>query len=418
MAHKTERITFPGAGGDQLVGRLGRPEGPIRAYALFAHCFTCSKDLKAAAWLSRTLMEKGIAVLRFDFTGLGESEGDFADSNFSSNIEDLVAAAEFLREKYQAPQILIGHSLGGAAVLAAAEQVPEALAIATIGAPSDTQHLREGVLASAVSEIQERGEAEVVLGGRSFRIKSKLLDDLGEDHVQGRLRKLDKALLILHSPVDEVVGVDHARRIYQAAPHPKSFVSLDDANHLLTRERDARYAANVLAAWVERYLPEAAEEQAPVEETSSGGAKGLDHGEVLVIGGAEGFRQEVHMENHTLTMDEPISVPGGTDTGPNPYEMLLAALGACTSMTLRMYASHKKLPLEGVQVKLRHSRMHAADCKDCETKIGKIDRIDREIVLKGALTEAQRDRMLEIADRCPVHRTLTSEIRIVSTVRF
>jgi len=390
---------------------LGLPDGPVRAFALFAHCFTCSKDLKAAAWINRTLLDKGIGVLRFDFTGLGESEGDFADSNFSSNMEDLLAAAEYLREEHEAPRILIGHSLGGAAVLAAANQVPEAVAVATIGAPSDTKHLREGVLAAAVPEVEEKGEAEVVLGGRSFRVKSKLLDDLAEDHVEKRLKKLGKALLILHSPVDEVVGIDHARRIYLAATHPKSFVSLDDADHLLTREADARYAANVLAAWAERYLPE---ESAPKE--MGAGKVQLDHGEVLVTGGGEGFRQEIQTEHHQLIADEPKSVPGGTDTGANPYELVLAGLGACTSMTLRMYASHKKIPLEGVQVKLRHSRVHADDCEDCETKKGRIDHIHREIVLRGDLTEAQRNRMLEIADRCPVHRTLTSEIRIVSVL--
>lgn len=413
MAHRSERVTFPGAEGNPLAGILDRPASLVRAYALFAHCFTCSKDLKAVRWISRTLVDKGIAVLRFDFTGLGESEGDFAETSFSSNIEDLVAAARFLQASYEAPRILIGHSLGGAAVLAAAEQVPEAVAVATIGAPSDTRHLREGLLSSVVPEVDARGEAEVILGGRPFRVRKKLLDDLSEDHVRGRLRRLGKALLILHSPVDEVVDIDHARRIYQAAPHPKSFVSLDDADHLLTRQRDARYAAEVLAAWAGRYLPELDEHLEPAGDVA------LLPGEVLVTGGKTGFAQAVATHDHSLVADEPTSVPGGTNTGPNPYELLLSALGACTSMTLRMYANHKKLPLEGVRVKLRHSRIHADDCQQCETEKGRLDQIEREIALAGPLTEAQRARMLEIADRCPVHKTLKSEIHIVSkTVQF
>jgi putative redox protein len=389
------------------VGRLDQPAEAPRAYALFAHCFTCSKDLKAAVWLSRTLAEAGYAVLRFDFTGLGESEGDFADSNFSSNLDDLVAAADFLRRDYQAPRLLIGHSLGGAAVLAAAERVPEALAVATLGAPSDTQHLSENVLAAAAPELAEKGEAQVRLAGRPFTIRRQLLEDLEEDHVQRRLGSLGKALLILHSPVDEIVDVDHARRIYQAARHPKSFVSLDDADHLLTRERDARYAARVLVAWASRYLPEAA--AAPELPDVQ-----LEHGEVLVRSGAGGMVQEVLTEHHRLVADEPLSVDGGTDLGPNPYELLLAALGACTSMTLRMYANFKKLPLASVVVKLRHSRIHAEDCAECETKKGKLDQIEREIEISGELSDEQRQRLLEIADRCPVHKTLSSEIRILS----
>ena len=383
MSTTSLKVSFPGALGTQLVGRLEEPEGPVRAYALFAHCFTCSKDLKAARWLSRTLAGRGIAVLRFDFTGLGESEGDFADTNFSSNREDLVAAADFLRRQYQAPRILIGHSLGGAAVLSMAGDVPEAEAIATIGAPSDTHHLKEGLLAPARDEVEERGEAEIRLAGRPFRVKKQLLDDLEENNVRQRLRKLRVPLLILHSPVDEIVDVDHARRIYQAAQHPKSFVSLDDADHLLTRLEDARYAADVLAAWVSRYLPEETREEEPEEP-------GLGAGEVLVSSGAEGFFQDIRTSRHHWVADEPLTVPGATDRGPNPYELLLSALGACTSMTLRMYANHKGLPLAEVGVKLRHSRIHAADCEECETKKGKLDQIEKEITLAGELTVEQR----------------------------
>lgn len=415
MPPKSQRVTFQSAQGTDLVGLLDQPEGRVRAYALFAHCFTCSKDLKAVRWFSRELRQRGIAVLRFDFTGLGESGGEFADSTFSSNLEDLVAAADFLRREYEAPRILVGHSLGGAAVLAAAEQMQEAVAVATIAAPSDTNHLRNILLDAAVTEAGTGEGTEVSLAGRRFRVAQKLLDDLSEDHLGDRLRHLKKALLILHSPVDEIVGIDHARRIYEAALHPKSFVSLDDADHLLTREADARYAAGVLAAWVDRYLPELdTEEEAEPETRRDRGGSGLGKGDVLVAGTGADFKQEVLTQHHRLTADEPKSVPGGTDLGPNPYELLLAALGTCTSMTLGMYARHKELPLESVRVKLHHSRVHAEDCMDCESKSGRVDRIERTISLEGDLTEEQRQRMLQIADRCPVHKTLKGEIEIRS----
>ena len=279
----------------------------------------------------------------------------------------------------------------------------------TLGAPSDTQHLL-GLLASAGETPAPGGTPpevrEVTLAGRSFRIRQQLLDDLDQNHFARRLDHLNRALLILHSPVDEVVDIEHARRLFEAARHPKSFVSLDGADHLLSREGDARYAAEVLATWASRYLDTAPRATAASPE--------LEHGEVLVVGGPSGYAQEVYTQHHQLRGDEPTTVPGGTDTGPNPYELLLAALGTCTSMTLRMYAEHKQLPLEGVRVKLRHGKIHAQDCEDCETKTGKIDQIQRELELTGDLTEAQLQRLVEIADRCPVHRTLTSEIRIVT----
>jgi len=400
---RRKRVRFPGSEGVELVGRLERPEGPPRAYALFAHCFTCSKDLKAVGWISKALVERGLGVLRFDFTGIGESAGDFADTDFRSNLEDLVAAADFLRSELRAPQLLIGHSLGGAAVLAAAGEVPEAQAVATLGAPSDTDHLRETLLSQA-PELEEKGEAEIRLGPRSFRIKKKLLEDLAEDHLSGAIGSLDKALILFHSPVDAIVGIDHARRIYEAAKHPKSFISLDDADHLLTREADARYVGEVLAAWAGRYLEERVEEREDAESPE---------GEVIVLGGAEGYAQDISVRQHVLRSDEPASV-GGEDTGPTPYELLLAALGACTSMTLRMYADRKEWPLEGVRVALEHAKIHAEDCSHCETEKGKIDRIRRDIEVRGDLTEEQRERLLEIADKCPVHRTLSGEIDIAS----
>jgi putative redox protein len=403
---KSEHLRFPGSQGLELAARLDSPVTTPTAYALFAHCFTCSKDLKAAGWISRALIQRGIAVLRFDFTGLGESEGEFVATDFSSNIGDLVAAADFLRQEREAPRLLIGHSIGGCAALTAAERIAEVRAVATLGAPSDTEHLRQTLL-HLVPDLEARGEVEVRLGGRPFRIRKELLDNLREGHLRGVLERLHRALLILHSPVDKIVGIDHARRLFEMAKHPKSFVSLDTADHLLSDERDARYAGEVLAAWAGRYLEGV---QTGVETEPEIGKAG----EVLVIGGASGFAQEIVARRHRLIADEPKEVPGGTDTGPTPYDLLVAALGACTSMTLRMYADFKKLPLEGVRVRVRHARIHAADCASCETKEGKIDRIEREIEVLGPLTEDQRLRLLEIADRCPVHKTLKSEIEIVS----
>jgi uncharacterized OsmC-like protein/alpha/beta superfamily hydrolase len=402
---KSEHLKFPGAQGQELAARLDSPVTTPAAYALFAHCFTCSKDIKAAGWISRALVARGIAVLRFDFTGIGQSGGDFSGTDFSSNLDDLAAAADFLRREHEAPRLLVGHSLGGCAVLAAAERIPEARAIATLGAPSATEHLSK-TLVRIAPDLEARGEAEVNLGGQPFRIRKQLLDDLAEDHLRGVLERLHRPLLIFHSPVDNIVGIDHARRLFEMARHPKSFVSLDMANHLLSDERDARYAGDILAAWSSRYLEGVQPEVTAEPEIGK-------EGEVLVTGGASGFAQDIVAHRHRLTADEP-QEQGGTDTGPTPYDLLLAALGACTSMTLRLYANLKKLPLEGVRVTLRHAKVHAVDCAHCESQTGKIDRIEREIEVIGPLSEEQRLRLLEIADKCPVHRTLTSEVEIVS----
>jgi putative redox protein len=403
---KRERLRFRGSQGGELVGRLERPVGESSALVLLVHCFTCSKDLKALGWISRALVERGMAVFRFDFTGLGESEGDFADTNFSSNLEDLALAGDFLRERLEAPKVLVGHSLGGAAVLAAARrEFPEAVAVATIGAPCDTEHLGR-MLVSRAPEIESEGEAEVQLGLARFTVRRQLLEDLREQRMRQHIGELGKALLVMHSPVDEVVGVDHARRIYESARHPKSFVSLDDADHLLTDPQDARYVAEVLAAWAGRYVEKGAPEV--VERAAEG-----EQGQVTVIGGGvgEGFAQEVIARNHRLRGDEPEAV-GGTDTGPTPYDLLLAALGTCTSMTVRMYAERKGWALEGVRVTLSHARIHARDCAECQKTEGRIDRIERSIRFLGDLDEAQRTRLGEIADLCPVHKTLKNEIDI------
>ncbi len=406
MAVSSEKITFTGSQGEELAARLDRPLGRPKAYALFAHCFTCSKDVFAAARISTALAERGIAVLRFDFTGLGMSGGDFANTNFSSNVDDLLAAVDFMRENLQAPAILIGHSLGGAAILAAAGRVPEARAVATIGAPFDPAHVAH-IFADARPEIEAKGEAEVVIAGRAFRIQKQFLDDIAAQPMESAIGGLGKALLIFHAPLDQTVGIDNAGLIFAAARHPKSFVSLDDSDHLLSRKRDAIYAANLLAAWAVRYLGDD-----PAAET----APKVESGTVLVAETGEGkFTNLVSDGTHTLRADEPPAV-GGLDTGMTPYGLLLAALGACTSMTLRMYAERKKWPLEKIAVRLKHEKIHAEDCAECETREGKIDRIERRLEITGALDHEQRQKLLEIADKCPVHRTLESENLIVTSL--
>ena len=392
-----------------MAARIEGAGPEARHFAIFAHCFTCSKDLKAVRLISRHLAEQGIAVMRFDFTGLGESEGDFAATNFTSNVDDLVAAADFLRREHQAPELLIGHSLGGAAVLVAAQRIAECKAVATLAAPSGTQHLRDTLL-RANPALQE-GEAEVVLAGRTFRLRKQLMEDLEEDRVLTAVRELKRALLIFHSPVDDVVDIDHARRIYQAAQHPKSFVSLDDADHLLLRDpRDATYVARMLTVWAERYV--LGDEVSGAESTTAADLPALEAGEVVVRGGS-GLQVDIQVGKHHLLGDEPTHV-GGNDTGPDPYGYLLSSLGACTAMTLRLYADRKGWPLEGVELRLRHSRVHARDCEECVSTTGQIDHIDKTIRFEGALDATQRDRLMEIADRCPVHRSLTSETVIRS----
>jgi len=401
-----ERFDFPNARGQNLAALLDRPAGEPRAYALFAHCFTCGKDIHAAKRIAEGLTALGIAVLRFDFTGLGSSEGEFANTTFSSNIADLVAAANELRRRAAAPAILIGHSLGGTAVLAAAAGVAEARAVVTIAAPCDPAHVT-GLFKDRLDEIGAKGEVEATLAGRQFRISRGFVDDLAEHKLLDRMANLRKALLIFHSPTDEVVAVDNASRIFAAAKHPKSFVSLAGADHLLSRRSDAAYVANVIHAWAERYLdmPQLAPE-AP-------------HDPNTVVGRETGrgrFQQAIAVRSHRFLADEPVEV-GGLDSGPGPYDLVLAGLGACTAMTLRLYAERKALPLERVTVELSHSRIHAADCEDCETKEGMIDRIERAITLRGALDAEQRRRLLEIADTCPVDRTPTSEIDIRTVER-
>lgn len=402
------KTTFSNQYGEQLAGLLETPDTGIKAYGLFAHCFTCSKDIAAASRITRALTGKGIAVLRFDFTGLGNSDGDFSNTNFSSNLQDLIAASGYLQEHHQAPSLLIGHSLGGAAVLAAAQEIESVRAVVTIGAPATAEHVGH-LFSHAKNEILSDDKAEVNLGGRQFTIKKQFLEDISSHNTTEHISSLGKALLIFHSPVDETVSIDEAAKIYQAAKHPKSFVSLDNADHLLSKKRDSQYVSDVMASWVSRYL----ELEDIKDERSPGTTPQLETGQVLVQEQGMKFTRRVFTEKHQLIADEPSS-HGGADLGPNPYEYLLTALGTCTSMTIRMYANHKKLPLKNIDVLLQHSRIHAEDCQECESEGGMVDRIDKVISLEGDLSKEQKDRLLEIADRCPVHKTLNNEILIKS----
>ncbi|MEO8519620.1 MAG: bifunctional alpha/beta hydrolase/OsmC family protein, partial [Dermatophilaceae bacterium] len=414
-AASSQRVEFPGALGDVLAGRLDLPEGRPTAYALFAHCFTCSKDGHAAARISAALTTRGVAVLRFDFTGLGQSGGDFANSNFSSNIADLLAAANWLRSQGNAPSILIGHSLGGAAVLAAAGDVDEVVAVATIGAPCSPEHVSH-LIVEAEPGLTSNGQTRVNIGGRVFSIKADFLEDIAAHPQAQRIAALGRPLLVLHSPQDQIVGVDNARAIFDAARHPKSFVALDGADHLLTQQADATFVASLIATWVRRYLPEAPltldvpssrpeASPSPVPAVSGVVVAETDRGRYI---------HTVRASGHTWTVDEPES-SGGQDAGPTPYDMLLSGLGACTSMTMRMYADRKGWDMGPTTVRLQHSRIHARDCDTCETTNGRLDHIEREITLDDSLSAEQRAALLAIADKCPVHRTLTTEVSI-STV--
>ncbi|MCS3703253.1 bifunctional alpha/beta hydrolase/OsmC family protein [Salinibacter ruber] len=398
-----EKIRFENADGNALAARLDRPDGESPcAFALFAHCFTCSKDLRAAGAISRALTRHGIAVLRFDFTGLGESEGDFADTNFSSNVEDLIAAADYLSEHYEAPRILVGHSLGGAAVLQAAQRLDSVQAVSTIGAPYDPEHVTQH-LQDAVEDIEEKGEARVQLAGRTFTIRKQFLDDLAATKMETTIRTLGRALLIFHSPVDQTVGANNAAKIFQAAKHPKSFVSLDDADHLLTDRSDAEYLGVVLGAWAEKYVDRSVSEPDTPDED--------------VVTRTEGtYRTAIQAGQHALVGDEPESV-GGDDDGPTPYGFLLSALGSCTGMTLRMYADRKEWPLDETIVRLSHEKVHAEDCENCDTEQGQVDRITREIEIRGRLSDDQRERLFEIANKCPVHRILLGDVDVRSSLR-
>jgi len=406
MTRNPQRVTFTGSLGTPLAGRLDLPAGPPRAFALFAHCFTCSKDVVAAGRIAAELNGHGIGVLRFDFTGLGSSEGDFANTDFSSNLDDLRLAAAWLREHHAAPQLLIGHSLGGAAVIAVAADLPEVRAVATLGAPADVAHITR-LFGPQLPVIEQQGRAMVDIAGRCFTIRREMLDDLASHSIEERAGQLRAALLVVHAPADNVVDIDNAARLYAAARHPKSFLALDGADHLLTRPADAIYAARMIACWSERFL---------VDEHPAAPSPNASAQVVVAETGQGTFLNHVVVGDHRFLADEPVDV-GGFDAGPSPYDLLGAALGACTSMTLRLYADRKGLPLDRVTVEVSHAKTHAQDCDACvEGKGPLVDHFERRIVVKGGLDDDQRAALLRIADKCPVHRTLEGTAHISTTL--
>jgi len=399
------KVAFPGSRGDPLSARLELPLGPIRSYAIFAHCFTCSKDLFASRRIASELAMRGIAVLRFDFTGLGASGGEFPKTNFSSNVEDLRQAAKYLTRHFGPAELLVGHSLGGAAVLAVAPDLPEVRAVVTIGAPADPAHVISS-FRSHVPAIESQGEAEVQLAGRRFAIQQQFLDDVRRQHLETKIRSLGRPLLVLHAPDDDIVGVDNAKRIFEAAQHPKSFVCLDGADHLLTRHEDAAFVAEVISAWYGRHLARSSHAEAVA-----------DHDGVIVRASGEGrFQQVVEAGRHRFLADEPDSY-GGLDSGPSPYDFVAVGLGACTSMTLQLYAERKGWQLPPFTVEVRHAKVPAEECVSCgEGRNGKIDQFERQITFEADPGPAVTEKIAEIADKCPVHRTLEARSHIVTKV--
>ena len=397
-------VSFTNSDKKELKGVLELPtNSKPENFILFAHCFTCNKNFHAPTNISKTLASKGYGVLRFDFTGLGESEGDFEDSNFSGNVEDLIAAANFLKNEYSAPTIIIGHSLGGAAALFAAKKIDSIKALVTINAPSNLSHVKKH-FKSSMDQIEKEGHADIKIGGRSFKIKRQFVEDLKNNEDGAALKDIRKSLLIMHSPQDNIVSIEHAEELYKAAWHPKSYVSLDGADHMLSDKADAEYAGNVIAAWASKYV-----EQTEVEELET------DH-EVMANLGADGYTTQIIAGKHHFVADEPLKA-GGSNLGPNPYELVSSGLAACTSMTIQMYARRKEWQVDNVETHVNYSKKHADDCENCEDEKAKIDSFDREISIKGNLDDKQIDRLMQIANKCPVHKTLSSKAQIITKLK-
>lgn len=397
-----KRIKFRNKEGKTLKGILHLSNKRLSPFAVFAHCFTCSKNLKSVSSICKELVRNGISVLRFDFTGLGESEGDFAETNFSTNVDDIVSATRYLENNYSQVKLLIGHSLGGAAVLQSAHRVPSCRAVVTIGAPADPSHVLKHI-ESRRSEVESEGEAVVKISGRNFKIKKHFLDDLEKSSMKDKISNLRKALLVMHAPGDNIVGIDNASNIFLPAKHPKSFVTLDTADHLISDRSDAVYTGCVISSWAKRYIFD---------------TQDMDHenGKLVAVNDRHSFATYIYTGDYLMVSDEP-DTSGGEDLGPDPYMYLLSSLGSCTAMTLRMYAERKGIPLEFIRVFLAHKKIHASDCAECETEEGRVDYIEKEIELNGELSDEQRSRLMEIAEKCPVNRSLKSEVFIKSTLR-
>ncbi len=401
---KAQSIKFTNKEGVELAGKLELPlDKKPQNFAIFAHCFTCSKDLKAVRNITLALSQKGFGVLRFDFTGLGQSDGAFENTNFTSNVNDIKAAADYLSENYKAPSLLVGHSLGGTAVLMAGSQMDSVKAIATIGAPCEPDHVLN-MLREDIDEIEKNGEATVTLAGREFKIKSQFIKDLREQGLSKMLGDMRKSTLIMHSPQDDTVEVSNARNIYEHLHHPKSFVSLDGADHLLSNNSDSLYAGDLIACWVKRYIDREPENELKTDE------------QVVARLNEGPFLTEVLAGPHHLLADEPTTV-GGSNLGPSPYEFLSSGLGACTAMTIKMYADRKQWPLDEVLVHLNYDNKYLEDCDKCETEERKIGKFQRIIEVKGNLDEGQRKRILQIANKCPVHKTLEHGVTIETTMK-
>lgn len=400
---RTQKLFFDNKEGDKLAANLVLPldETPL-FYAIFAHCFTCSKNFHAVNNISRTLANLGVAVLSFDFTGLGQSEGVFEDTRFSSNIEDLLSAAAFLETEYESPSLLIGHSLGGTAVLYASARLESVKAVVTIGSPAEPTHVSK-IFKESIPEILKKGSATVNIGGADFKIKREFLENLEKNSIAELMKGLKKSFLFIHSPQDNIVDISNARALYEAAHHPKSFISIDGADHLVSDKSDSQYVGNLIASWSARYVGDQMKSEKLVNDI-------LGH-EVRVRLSGQGYTTEVKTPTHHLIADEPEAV-GGEDLGPTPYDLLMASLGSCTAMTLRMYADRKRWPLEEVTVFLNHDRVHLEDIENFKDPGAKVSRFERIIDIVGELDEAQKLRLLEIANKCPVHRTLQETIKI------
>ena len=395
-----QKITFKNNEGQLLSGRLELPvTQQAHNFAIFAHCFTCTKNLSAVKNISRALTSQGFGVLRFDFTGLGESDGDFADTNFSGNVEDLVSAADYLKTNFLPPTLIVGHSLGGAASIFAASKIDSIKALATLGAPSNPKHVQH-LLHSSIDDIKNNGKAVVNLSGRDFTIKKQFLDDLEAQSLPEVAKNLRKALLVMHSPQDATVNIKNAEEIYKAAHHPKSFVSLDGADHLLSNKLDSIYAGKIISSWAKRYVNLKNEKLLRTK-----------HQVIASLDSEDGITTQMKVGNHIMVADEPTSY-GGNDYGPSPYEMVSAGLSACTAMTIQMYAKRKGWLINNVEVHTSYGKTHAEDCQHCDENSAKIDTFNREIKLDSNLDEKQIKRILQIADKCPVHKTLHSETQV------